>query len=194
MGLAVCAAMGCLAACRPPASPQQRFDAWAATPAAAGLATYQATLRRHQVDAVVPLPGLLRSGRRWRACGIAEFILPPTPRQADMVPTLQALRALQGGGLLAGAQVASGYRDASINRCEGGSSKSRHLDNNALDLDIPAASPAATARLCAWWRRHGAAWRLGLGVYDDHRVHIDTSGFRTWGPDYTRHSSACLLQ
>jgi len=32
---------------------------------------------------------------------------------------------------------------------------------------------------------------MGLGLYASGQIHIDTQGYRTWGPDLTRNSSMC---
>ena len=71
-----------------------------------------------------------------------------------------------------------------------GASRSRHLGNAALDLDWDA-PPDGTARLCAAWRRRGPGQRWGLGFYSPTRIHLDTTGFRTWGYDKHAGSSLC---
>jgi hypothetical protein len=85
--------------------------------------------------------------------------------------------------------VASSFRTTAFNRCEGGSARSRHLANNALDFDLGA---DAGQRLCDWWRRHGKTRGVGLGFYTPRRIHIDTAGFRTWGSDHTGKTSRCV--
>ena len=173
-------------------TPEYRFNDWTATPQAARLDDYQDFLRRQKIEDAVPMESLLRSGRRWRRCGIAEFVVPPESAWPNMVPTLSAVKQMRAADLLRGEQIASAYRDPVFNRCEGGSSRSKHLANNALDFDLPRAAPGDVARLCAWWRRHGSELKLGLGFYDADKIHVDTSGFRTWGYDYTRKTSLCM--
>ena len=180
-----------LSACGRSGDPEQRFQSWLATPQAARVADYRDHLRRAGVADVLPMESLLHSGRRWRRCGAAEFIVPPESDWPNIVPTISAARQLQSLGFLDGARVASAYRDPGFNHCEGGSSRSRHLTNNALDFDLARADPGDMKRLCAWWRQQGAELRLGLGFYDADKIHIDTSGFRTWGYDYTRKTSLC---
>lgn len=133
---------------------------------------------------------LLRSGRRWRRCAVDEFALPPPAAWPSMRPTLALVRDLTRAGVLVQPQVASGFRTSAFNRCEGGSSRSRHLTNNALDFEL--GPRASVADLCRYWRTHGAARRFGLGFYGERQIHVDTSGFRTWGYDYTRRSSLCV--
>ena len=107
-----------------------------------------------------------------------------------MRPTLALVRDLDRAGVLHYPRVGSSFRDEALNRCEGGSGRSRHRINNALDFDI-APSKHGITRLCAYWRKHGPARGVGLGFYSDHQIHVDTSGFRTWGGDFTRRSSLC---
>ena len=178
-----------LAASSSPSS-EERFQAWRATPAAAGVANYQQYLHRQSLDDVAPLRALLRSARNWRECGADEFALPPQAKWPNILPTLRALRELQAARLVDGRQVASGYRDAALNRCAGGSLRSRHLSNNALDFDL-SQSPDNIRQLCDYWRTKGPALKLGLGFYTDTKIHLDTAGFRTWGSDHTRRTSLC---
>lgn len=107
------------------------------------------------------------------------------------MPTLRLLADLRKSGYLDGFRVASSYRVASYNRCEGGSRASRHLSNQALDLDLDQSSKASVAALCAAWRRIGPSRNWGLGFYSASQVHLDTAGFRTWGTDFHGKSSLC---
>ncbi|MEH6417621.1 D-Ala-D-Ala carboxypeptidase family metallohydrolase [Pseudomonas sp. CGJS7] len=132
---------------------------------------------------------LLRSGRRWRWCRAAEFTLPPQSAWADTARTLRLIGELRSAGLIGGAEITSGYREPGLNRCEGGSTRSRHLHGGAYDFDL--AADADIAALCGFWRRRGPASGFGLGFYDRRRLHIDTAGFRTWGSDYRRPTSLC---
>lgn len=178
-----------LAACHPgPAATPDAFDAWA-TSHRGGLDAYRAYLRQHGVDEVLPARELLRLGRRWQRCGEQAFALPPRERWAALVPTLALLRDLRREGLLADWQAVSVYRPETYNRCEGGSPRSRHLQNLAIDLET--AGKADPTRLCAAWRRLGPQRGWGLGFYAPNRIHLDTAGFRTWGYSYHADSSLC---
>ena len=168
---------------------QDSFRQWAIARSAA-VTEYQKFLDRRQLGHVAPMRFLLRSARMWRECGAHEYALAPREQWSNMVPTLRAVRDLQAIGLVDAKRVASGYRDGQLNRCAGGSSRSRHVANNALDLELPA-SPDNVARLCQYWRSKGPALKLGLGFYTSTRIHVDTSGFRTWGADHTGKTSLC---
>jgi uncharacterized protein YcbK (DUF882 family) len=176
-----------LAACQP--DPTSRYTAWSNTHAR-DITAYAADLDAHDVGGVVPMSELLRTGRRWRSCHVDEFAVPAPTSWPAMHATLRLVRDLKAAGVVTEPNVASAWRSPEFNRCEGGSTGSKHLANNALDFDLRA-SPDTLPRLCAWWRRHGRDRRFGLGFYDATRIHVDTSGFRTWGLDYTRRTSLC---
>ena len=171
-------------------TPEDRYHDWSGRPEAANAVAYREYLRGHGLDAVIPAPALLRSARDWRRCGASEFAVPPREQWPHMLPTLRVVRQLQADGLMDAGRMASGYRDATLNRCAGGSSRSRHASNNALDFDLPE-SPDNVRRLCDYWRKQGPALKLGLGFYTNTRIHLDTSGFRTWGSDHTWRTSLC---
>ena len=169
-----------------------RYATWKATHHAAGLADYERVLSEGQVADVVPMQALLRSSRRWRACDAEEFLLPPPDRAAAIIPTLRVVQRFQASGWLEGQGIRSGYRSTALNACSGGSSRSRHLDNTALDFDL--ASDAHVEDLCRFWREQGPALAMGLGFYTPTKIHIDTSGHRTWGKDYRRGTSLCITR
>ncbi len=172
-----------------PTTVETRHAQWLAQGHQQDATAYHAFLLEHGVADVVPPARLLRSGRRWKSCGHDEFDVPPRASWDAMVPTLRLVATLQQEGLLDGAVAASGYRDAGFNQCEGGSSRSRHMLNSALDFDaVPAGQQTA---LCDWWKAHGQRHGFGLGFYSQDRIHVDTAGYRTWGGDYTRRSSPC---
>lgn len=168
---------------------EDSFRQWA-TARSAAVTEYQKFLDRRQLGHVTPMRFLLRSARMWRECGASEYALAPREQWSNIVPTLRAVRDLQALGLVDAKRVASGYRDGPLNRCAGGSSRSRHVANNALDLELPA-SRDNVERLCQYWRSKGPALKLGLGFYTTTRIHLDTSGFRTWGADHTGKTSLC---
>ena len=171
-------------------TPEDRYHDWSSRPEAADAVAYRDYLRSHGLDAVIPAPALLRSARDWRRCGASEFAVPPREQWPHILPTLRAVRQLQADGLMDAGLMASGYRDAALNRCAGGSSRSRHVSNNALDFDLPE-SAENMRRLCDYWRKQGPALKLGLGFYTNTKIHLDTSGFRTWGSDHTWRTSLC---
>jgi len=180
-----------IAACTSPSSTSTRssYQRWLEGGHRAQAEAYDSYLHAQGIGGVIPLHELLRSGRRWSWCGVDEFALPPREDWASIKPTLRLVADLQDAGVFTDLVVASAWRSPSFNRCEGGSSASRHLTNNALDFDIR--GTLDVVGLCAYWRNHGAARKFGLGFYSATEIHVDTSGFRTWGYDYHRATSLC---
>ncbi|HVK51963.1 MAG TPA: D-Ala-D-Ala carboxypeptidase family metallohydrolase [Pseudoxanthomonas sp.] len=187
--LALIAAVHGCSRWQPALSEAQRYDRWRQAHTA-DVTAYSTWLRTQQLHQVAPMSSLLRSSRRWRECQADEFATPPRAQWEAMQPTLRLLATLQAHHLLDGRLIRSAYRDDRLNACSGGSAASRHLRNNALDLDLP--EGVSVAALCSYWRREGAKQRMGLGFYTPTRIHIDTSGFRTWGTDHRRGSSLCV--
>ncbi len=183
------AALSVLLASAVPAAGKDNFQQWAG-PRSAAVTEYQQFLDRRQLGHVAPMRFLLRSARMWRECDASEFALAPKAQWSNMVPTLRVVNDLQAAGVIDAKRVASGFRDGTLNACAGGSTRSRHISNNALDFDLPA-SADNVARLCKYWRSKGKALNLGLGFYTSTRIHLDTSGFRTWGADHTGKTSLC---
>lgn len=167
-----------------------RFERWLDAGHRVQVDAYRAHLQRQQLADTMPMEALLRTSRRWRICLHDEFATPPAALQPNIEPTLRVIARLREAGLLDPALARSGWRDSRINRCAGGASSSRHIQNNAIDFDLPERADNV-ADLCAWWRQHGPRARMGLGFYTSTAIHIDTAGYRTWGTDRTRRTSLC---
>lgn len=180
-----------VAGCAPPESASQRYERWLEAGSRAQVRAYESYLQSRDVAGIVPTAQLLRTGRRWRSCRVAEFSVPPRDSWPEIVATLVLVDELKKAGVLRAPQVASAWRDKAFNACEGGSTRSRHLRNNALDFDV-VLTERDVERLCRYWRRHGDTLRFGLGFYSSTRIHVDTTGFRTWGYDYRRATSQCV--
>ena len=179
-----------LSACQPgPPDERTRFEHWLAKGKAQEIEHYRRFLHERGVGDAVALHELLRSGRRWRACGVDEFSLAPPGTWDAMVPTLQLVAALRDAGLLDDARVASGYRTPAFNTCEGGSTRSRHVAHAALDFDL-SADPDIVERLCGFWRTTGTAHRFGLGFYSQPRS-TSTAAATGRGATITRAGHPC---
>lgn len=172
-------------------SPEARYEAWLAAGHRAEVQAYADELRRQSVGDVVPMTALSRTSRRWRFCRHDEFATPPEDLRKNMPPTLRVVARLRDAGILDPALARSVYRDEAVNRCAGGSARSKHRENRAIDFDL-APNPQNVARLCAFWREQGPALDLGLGFYTPTAIHLDTAGFRTWGSDHRRGTSLCM--
>lgn len=165
------------------------FRAWL-PPHRAQVQAFEAFLAREKLANVVPTWQLLRSASMWKECKAQPFQLPPRDqwRQAGQVVAL--LKELRGAGVLGPFAVVSAYRDPRLNRCAGGSRRSAHMRTFAVDI-LPLA-PWDDQKLCAFWRNHGKRWNMGLSRYPSGRVHVDRTGWRTWGADYTFKTSFCF--
>jgi uncharacterized protein YcbK (DUF882 family) len=181
-----------LAACAAFAPSKTRYARWLDAGHRAEVEQYAAYLRSENVGDVVPMPALSRTARRWRLCGNIEFAVPPAELQPNMPPTLRLVARLRDEGILDPSMARSVYRDAAMNACAGGSARSRHLQNRAIDFDLPERGDNVE-RLCAFWREHGQALDMGLGFYTPTAIHIDTAGYRTWGEDHTWRTSLCTV-
>ncbi len=175
-----------------PRSPEARYDAWLDAGHRTRAQDYAEALRRYGVGDAVPMPALSRTSRRWRPCRHDEFATPPPALWRNMPPTLRVVTRLRDAGILDPALARSVYRDAVVNGCAGGSVRSQHLQNRAIDFDLPS-NPDNIARLCAFWREHGPGLEMGLGFYTPTAIHLDTAGFRTWGRDHRRGTSLCIV-
>ncbi len=176
-----------------PLSPAKRYARWLDAGHRTEAEQYAARLQAEGVDGVVPAPALARTARKWRACRRDEFGVPPDALQANMPPTLRLIAQLRDLGILDTSLARSAYRDPELNACAGGSPGSKHLQNQAIDFDLPD-RPDNVARLCAFWREHGEAANMGLGFYTPTAIHIDTAGYRTWGQDFHRGTSLCIAR
>lgn len=176
-----------------PRSPEKRYARWLDAGHRGEADAYAAVLRDEGVDDVVPALALARTARSWRLCGREEFGVPPAELQANMPPTLRLVARLRDLGILDPALARSSYRDPELNACAGGSAGSKHLQNRAIDFDLPD-RPENVAKLCAFWREHGEAADMGLGFYTPTAIHVDTAGYRTWGEDHHRGTSLCITR
>ena len=165
-------------------------------------AAFQSMLQSEGVAGIVPTWQLWRVDAQFASrCGEDYFAMPPKDRWRDIIPTLRLLRdeVIPVTGPL---EVVSGWRSPAINTCVKGAARSKHLEFKALDL-IAASRPDRRklfAQLCAMQRAAGSKSAMGLGAYLDltdlernteGRFHIDASGYRTWGHDYTAKTNPC---
>jgi hypothetical protein len=149
---------------------------------------FEGFLRQEKVADVVPTWQLLRSASMWKECHAPPFDIPPAASWPAVRDVLQLMQELRRGGILGPFSVVSAYRDPPLNRCAGGSRRSSHM---LFAVDIITLAPTDGPRLCAFWRDQGKRWNMGLSRYPSGRIHVDRTGWRTWGADYTRHSSFC---
>ncbi|WP_445115506.1 D-Ala-D-Ala carboxypeptidase family metallohydrolase [Acinetobacter sp. WZC-1] len=162
---------------------------------------YKNFLGQYHLASVVPDDALFHSARDWQKCNAQEFEVPPQALWHNIVPTLSILKQLVDHRILTDFTVTSVYRNSYLNRCAGGADSSRHVLNAALDFRIGPEQPSideqahiqlTKTRLCQFWAQYGEPLHMGLGVYASGQIHIDSLGYRSWGPDHLSTSSICL--
>jgi hypothetical protein len=158
--------------------------------AVAGAAEFAAHLARSGVADVVPMPQLLRTATDWKRCAGPEFEVPPRERWGEVTKVLELVAELKQRGILSAFDGASGYRNPTLNRCAGGAAGSAHATSFALDL-VPRAGGVDEKALCSFWRGEGRNWNMGLSRYPSGRIHLDTTGWRTWGANHKNGSAFC---
>ncbi len=161
---------------------------------------YERFLEQNHVGNIIPSFELFKTARDWQKCGSAEYMVPNRELWGNQLATLKVFKYLVATNILTDFEVTSVYRDLPLNQCAGGASSSRHLYNSAIDFRIGPVYPQAhdytyiestKYRLCQFWSQYGQNFNMGIGLYASGQIHIDTQGFRTWGPDLTRKSSMC---
>lgn len=161
---------------------------------------YKNFLAQQHVQFVVPDFEMFRSARDWQQCNYDEYDVPDPSVWQNAVPTLRLLKQLVDEGLVHDIEVTSSYRSPYLNHCAGGAKSSSHLRNSAIDFRIGSIQPdeqeqlkihTQKLKLCKFWQQRGQALNMGLGIYNTGQIHIDTQGYRTWGPDHSWRSSLC---
>ena len=161
---------------------------------------YERFLEQNGSGNIIPSFELFKTARAWDQCGKSEYMIPNQELWRNQLATLKVFKYLVASKVLTDFTVTSVYRDLPLNQCAGGAGSSCHLFNSAIDFRIGPVSPHAQDyayientkfKLCQFWAQYGQNLNMGLGLYASGQIHIDTQGYRTWGPDLTRNSSMC---
>jgi hypothetical protein len=166
------------------------WDAWLKANAAS-VAAFEDELAASGLNGVVPTRQLLRTATDWKRCGQPRFEIPPRAHWPEVKQVLRLVAELRKRKILVEFEGASGYRNPTLNRCAGGAPGSSHTRSFALDIIPTGAAGADEERLCAFWRSEGKDWHMGMSKYRSGRIHLDTSGWRSWGGDHTSRSAFC---
>jgi hypothetical protein len=172
------------------------FSAWLARSAArrAELSAFRARLAAEGVEGVVPLWQLVRTSSSWRQCGAQPFEVAPADKWDNIVKTLKFVRD-EVVPVIGPVEALSAYRNERLNACSAGAPRSAHRLFFALDL-APVRAEVSRAgmvrRICAAHARDGRAYDAGLGFYSGRRFHVDSNGYRKWGPNGRGASSPCV--
>ncbi len=181
-----------------PGQAAEDFQAWLGRSSAkrADLAAFRNHLAAQGLQSIVPMWQLVRTSSSWRQCGAAPFEVPPSDKWDRIITTLKFVRdeVVPGIGRV---EVLSAYRNEKLNACSDGAPRSAHREFFALDLTpVDKALPrtAMIRSVCTAHARDGRAYDAGLGFYTGRRFHVDSSGFRKWGPNGKGATSPCLAQ
>ena len=171
------------------------YHAWLAkSPAArAQVMAFRQYLDNDGVGEVLPTWQLVRTASMWRECNGPRFEVAPFTEWQHISRTLKFVRA-HVEPVIGPVEAVSGFRNAELNQCSGGAKESAHRRFYALDLvplrDIGRAGMIRS--LCAIHGFRGAGYDIGLGFYSGRRFHVDSKGFRKWGPDGKGSTSPCV--
>lgn len=149
-------------------------------------------LRRTGADGVLPSWQLLRTASMWRECNGPQFEVAPFAEWQHISNTLRFVKE-HVVPVIGKVEALSGYRNEQLNQCSGGARASAHRHFFALDLTpVVSVTRAGMIRsLCRIHEWRGAGFGIGLGFYSGLRFHVDSKGFRKWGPDGKGATSPC---
>src|SRR5688500_10405326 len=163
------------------------YLAWLAkNPAArAQVLSLKGFLADHEADDVVPTWQLVRTASMWRECSGPRFEVAPFTEWQHIATTLNFVRS-HVEPVVGEVEALSGYRNEGLNQCAGGARQSAHRHFYALDLtpirdDLDRGGMIRSICKIHEWR--GEDYGVGLGFYSGMRFHVDSKGFRRWGPD-----------
>ena len=179
-----------------PGQDEAGFRAWVAADPThqAQFDAYAAYLRGAGVAEVAPLWQLTRTASQWNECDQPAFEVPPVTYWAGIVDTLrytqEAVKPAIGE-----VEVLSVYRNPYLNSCAGGSARSSHRNNQAIDMvpRYPFERGELMNRLCTMHARYGRQYDVGFGFYVGLRFHVDTWNYRIWGVDPDQGGDQCRI-
>ena len=179
-----------------PGQTAQDFEAWARRSPAnvSALGAFRDYLAAEGLDAVVPMWQLVRTSSSWRQCGAEPFEVPPADKWGRIVRTLRFVRD-EVVPAVGAVETLSAYRNEELNACSDGAPKSAHREFFALDLtpvDAKVARAEMIRSVCAAHAEDGRAYDAGLGFYSGRSFHVDSSGYRKWGPNGKGATSPCV--
>jgi hypothetical protein len=179
-----------------PGQSQGDYLAWLARSPAhrAQVREFREYLDAQGLAEVIPVWQLIRTSSSWRQCGAERFEVAPQDKWENITTTLKFVRD-EVTPAVGEVEALSVYRNEGLNRCSNGAPASAHRLFFALDLTpvSPNVSRAGMiSRVCSAHRRSGTAYNAGLGFYSGLRFHVDSHGFRKWGPDGRGATSPCV--
>jgi hypothetical protein len=169
----------------------EAFKAW--TRQNSEVAAFEKYLAGAQLSGVIPTRQLLRTASDWRRCLGPQFDIPPPEQWPDVAQVLRLVAELKKRKILREFETASAYRNPPLNACANGAKKSSHTVSFAVDILPVGRDGVDELALCGFWVAEGLHWQMGLSKYPSGRIHLDTSGWRTWGGDHSRRSTFCAV-
>ena len=170
------------------------YHAWLAREpgARAQLLAFKQFLAMEDIDEVLPAWQLVRTASKWRDCSGPRFEVAPYGEWQHIAKTLRYIKA-HVEPVIGDVEAMSGYRNPELNQCSGGARESAHRRFYALDL-VPIKEirrDGMIRSLCAIHQWRGSGYDIGLGFYSGLRFHVDSKGYRKWGPNGKSATSPC---
>ena len=154
------------------------------------ITAFQTYLREHGIRRLPPANELVATASDWQRCGASAFDIPPRAHWPQAAATYRLLDHLHDRDIVRDYRVVSTWRNPDLNACAGGAARSTHARHYAVDL-IPEGNGVDMPALCAFWKREGRRWNMGLSRYPSGRIHIDVVRYRTWGADHSGATAFC---
>lgn len=172
------------------------YDGWqAGDPGArAELGGFESFLRGQGLHGVIPTWQLARTASDFAKCSGPAFEVPPPAEWDHIADTLRFIDK-HVEPVIGPVEVLSGYRNPELNACAGGAPESAHRRFYALDLTPARESltrEGMIRSICSIHAWRGRGYDIGLGFYSGRRFHLDSKGFRKWGPDGRGATSPCV--
>jgi len=160
----------------------------------AAVRAFRTYLADQGVADVIPVWQLIRTSSSWRQCSADRFEVAPADKWEHIVTTLKFVRD-EVTPAVGEVEALSVYRNEQLNSCSNGAPASAHRLFFALDLapvDDGVSRGEMIQGICAAHNRNGRDYDAGLGFYSGLRFHVDSSGFRKWGPNGKGATSPCV--
>ncbi len=178
-----------------PGQDKAAYDNWLARDPSvrARVGGFESFLKGQDVLDVLPTWQLTRTASDYEKCDGPGFEVAPIEEWHHIAATLRFIKR-HVEPVIGDVEAKSGYRNPELNACAGGAKESAHRRFFALDL-VPVRDVARGGlirSICAIHAFRGKGYDIGLGFYNGLRFHIDSKGFRKWGPNGKGATSPCV--
>jgi len=154
---------------------------------------FESFLKGEGLTGVLPTWQLTRTASDYEKCEGPGFEVAPIDEWQHIAATLRFIKK-HVEPVIGDVEAMSGYRNPELNACAGGAKESAHRRFFALDLvpKRPIARSGLIRSICAIHDFRGRGYDIGLGFYNGLRFHVDSKGFRRWGPNGKGATSPCV--